>query len=112
MLETKLGNKGKTFKLTDEIVATIVDEKYNKLLGRLDIRIHFDHITTGTPSRAMVREFVAKVYGVDPNLVVVKEILGEYGRGASNAHVHVYESVERMKLLEPKYILKRNGIEV
>jgi len=110
-LELKLGNQGKSFNLEEGVVGTIVREWYNKLIDRLELDIHFDHLTRGTPSRSQVRDFVAKLYGVDPKLVVVKKIIGEYGRGASRAHVHVYRSFDRLKLIEPKYLLKRLGIE-
>ncbi len=109
--ELKLGNQGKSFSMGEGVTVTIVKEWYNKLIDRLELDLHFDHITTGTPSRTQVRDFVAKLYGVDPKLVVVKKILGEYGRGASRAHVHVYRSFDRLKLIEPEHILKRMGIE-
>jgi len=110
-LELKLGNEGKTFTLAEGIQVTIVKEWYNKLLDRVELDLYMDHITTGTPSRAQVRDFIAKLYGVDPKLVVVKKILGVYGRGASKAHVHVYRDFNKLKLIEPKYLLKRLGIE-
>ncbi len=108
----KLGHKGKTYKLNDQVTATIIDESYNKLLQRAEVMVLFEHITSGTPSRNEVREFIAKLYGVDPQLVIVKQILGEYGRGASKAHIHIYESIDRLKLLEPKHILRRHGIQM
>ncbi|NPA96549.1 MAG: 30S ribosomal protein S24e [Crenarchaeota archaeon] len=110
-LELKLGNEGKTFSLAEGVQVTVVREWYNKLLDRIELDLYMDHITTGTPSRAQVRDFVAKLYGVSPELVVVKRILGEYGRGASKAHVHVYRDAAKMKLVEPRYLLKRLGIE-
>jgi ribosomal protein S24E len=37
--------------------------------------------------------------------------MSEYGRGGSKAHVNIYLNKDAIKLLEPKYILKRLGIE-
>jgi len=111
-LQIKLGNQGKTIKVSEELTVTVTREWYNKLLDRVEVELYMDHITRGTPSRNEVREIVSKLYGVDPKLVVVKNIFSEYGRGSSKAHIHIYRSIERMKILEPKYLLKRNGIEV
>ncbi len=108
----KLGKAGQTLNLAEGMVATIIEEKYNKLLGRLEVFVLIDHMTTGTPSRTLIRDFIAKLYSVDPQLVIIKEILSEFGRGRSRAHVHVYENFERLRLLEPKHILRRHGIQV
>ncbi len=102
----------RVYQLAEGVTAAIVEEKYNKLLGRKEVFLVIDHITSGTPSRQTIREFIAKIYGVDINLVVVKEIKSEYGRGRSKAHIHIYDNFERLKLLEPKHILRRNGIQV
>jgi len=112
LLEQKLGKVGYTSNIAEGVTATVVDEKLNKLLGRLEVIILIDHMTTGTPSRATIRDFVARLYDIDPQLVIVKEILSEFGRGRSKAHIHIYESFERLRLLEPKYILRRHGIQV
>ncbi|HDI02090.1 MAG TPA: 30S ribosomal protein S24e [Ignisphaera sp.] len=111
-LANKLGKKGQTLSMNEKVIVTVIEEKYNKLLGRIEVILLMDHIVTGTPSRAEVRDFIAKLYNVDPSLVVVKEILSQFGRGSSRAHVHIYESMERLKLLEPKHILRRHGIQV
>ena len=112
LLEQKLGKVGYTSNLADGMIATVIEEKLNKLLGRLEVFVLIDHLTTGTPSRAIIRDFIARLYGVDPQLVIVKEILSEFGRGRSKAHVHIYESFERLRILEPKHILRRHGIQV
>ena len=111
-LEQKLGKVGHTSSLAEGVTATVVDEKLNKLLGRLEVIVLIDHLTTGTPSRATIRDFIARLYGVDPQLVIVKEILSEFGRGMSKAHIHIYESFERLRLLEPKHILRRHGVQI
>ena len=111
-LEQKLGKIGRTSNLAEGVIATIIDEKLNKLLGRLEVMVLIDHLTTGTPSRSTIRDFIARLYGVDPQLVIVREILSEFGRGRSKAHIHIYESFERLRLLEPKHILRRHGVQV
>lgn len=95
---------------TQDLTLTVVDERVNKLLKRLEVIAYVDHITRGTPSRKEVREIVAKLYGVPEEVVVVKSILSEYGRGSSKAYVNIYSDADAAKKVEPKYILKRHGM--
>ncbi len=110
-LEKKLGNKGKTISISEDMSATILDEKLNKLLKRIELELYIDHIKTGTPSRKDVQKIVASIYGVSEDRVIVKNILSQYGRGSSKAYVHVYEDITLARLVEPKYIFKRLGLE-
>jgi len=111
-IQIRLGNEGKTVKVSEELTATVTREWYNKLLDRVEVELYLDHITRGTPSRNEIKDIVSKLYGVDPKLVIVKNIFSEYGRGSSKAHIHIYRSLDRMRILEPKHILRRNGVEV
>lgn len=109
-LEKKLGLKGKTIKIDENMGLTVLNEGINKLLSRLEIDVHIDHITTGTPSKHTLRSIIAKLYGVPEDVVVVKKIESEYGIGVSRAHIHVYADGNEMRKIEPDYILKRNGL--
>lgn len=111
-LENKLGLKGKTIKLDNNTAITIVNENVNRLLRRLEIDVYIDHIQGGTPSRSFLRGSIAKIYGVPEEVVVVKNVISSYGRGASEAHVHIYADIDQVRRIEHKYILKRNNINV
>lgn len=108
-LEPRLGRKGKTMKLDENTVITIVGESLNKLLKRLEIDVVIDHVNAGTPSRALIRGSMARVYEVPEDVVVVKNISTEYGIGTSKAHVHIYSDKDLMKKVEPEYVLKRSS---
>lgn len=110
-LQQKLNQKNRVIKVAENISVTVLDERYNKLLRRAEVIVYIDHIDTGTPSRKDLRTYIASIYGVDENSVVVKNIESEYGRGSSRAVVYIYEDAEYLKLIEPLYILKRNGLQ-
>jgi small subunit ribosomal protein S24e len=110
-LQQKLNQKGKMVKISDDISITILDEKYNKLLKRAELSIYIDHIKVGTPSRKDLRKFIASIYKVDEDNIIVKNIESEYGKGSSKALIYIYEDLKYAKLLEPQYIFKRHGIQ-
>ncbi|ADV65628.1 SSU ribosomal protein S24E [Desulfurococcus mucosus DSM 2162] len=86
----------------------IVEEKYNPLIKRLELKIRVGHPNEGTPSKGLLRLELAKIYGKGVNLVYIRNVKTEYGLGVSLVEAHVYDSEERVKLFEPEYIIKRN----
>ncbi|MEM1525724.1 MAG: 30S ribosomal protein S24e [Ignisphaera sp.] len=111
-LERRLGNRGKVVKLDESTSLTIVNEDINKLLKRLEVDVHIEHIFTGTPQKHFLRNVIAKAYGVSEDLVVVKSVSTEYGTGISKAHIHIYVDEDTMKKTELKHTLKRNRIQI
>lgn len=111
-LVKKIGLKGKTIKLDEKTLITVLDEKINKLFRRIDVEMYIEHIFSGTPSRSFVKTIVAKLYGVSEENVIVKNVSSEYGLGVSKVHVHIYSDLDYMKKVELKHILKRNNIQV
>jgi len=110
-MSMRLGFQGKTVKISDDMSIAILREFENKLLSRVEIELYIDHITRGTPSRKELQKIIASLYSVSEDLVIVKRVMSEYGRGGSKAHINIYLNKDAIKLLEPKYILKRLGIE-
>ena len=82
----------------------------NPLLYRKEYMFVVVHQDEPTPSRKTLREEIAKLLGVDKDVVVVRRIKTEFGMNASKVEVHVYSNKDRMMEIEPLYILKRNGI--
>lgn len=109
-MEQKLGFKGKMVKIDENTNLTIIDESINRLLKRLEVDVHIEHTFSGTPSRTMLRNIVARIYGVSEDLVIVRNVTSEYGIGISKAHIHIYADSGQLKRIEHKHILKRNGI--
>ena len=88
----------------------IINREENKLLNREEIVIDIEHKGEATPKREELKKKIAAMIGKDEKLIVVEKILSEFGKQRSKAFIHVYNSEEDMKKLEPKYILKRNKI--
>lgn len=88
--------------------AKVKKEKYNPLIGRLEIELEINHLLKPTPSRQEVRQAVASAYGVNLEKVYVRSLRTEYGAGITKATIHIYDSVERALSFEPKHIIKRH----
>jgi small subunit ribosomal protein S24e len=87
----------------------IISEKQNPLLKRKEVYFQVEHSQTGnTPPRLEVRKAVATALKKDADLVFVKKIETKTGTHTAVGLANVYDSVEQAKLIEPKYIVKRN----
>ncbi len=86
----------------------LLEERDNKLVGRKEAVFLVDHFGSGTPRRADIRKSVAEALGVPVNFVVVRRILTEYGATRSKVYVHIYDSEERLRRVEPKHIIRKN----
>ena len=88
----------------------ILSEKENPLLKRREVHFRVEHSQTGnTPPRLEVRKALATALKRDADLVFVKKIETKTGTRAAVGLANVYDSVEQAKLIEPKYIIKRNA---
>jgi small subunit ribosomal protein S24e len=110
-MSVRLGFQGKTLKVSDDMSVSVLREFENKLLSRVEVELHIEHITRGTPSRKEVQKIIASLYKVPEDTVIVRKIMSEYGRGSSKAHVNVYLNKDVIRILEPKYVLKRLSLE-
>jgi small subunit ribosomal protein S24e len=87
----------------------IISEKENPLLKRKEVHFQVEHSQTGnTPPRLEVRRAVATALRKDADLVFVKKMETKTGTHTALGSANVYDSVEQAKLIEPKYIVKRN----
>jgi len=92
----------------NEFNVEILSSRDNRLIERKEYIVKIVHWPQGTPSRKELRERIARMLGVSPDLVYVRKLKTEYGKCESLARVHVYESAERARSIEPSYIIKRN----
>lgn len=88
-------------------MVNVLREKYNKVIGRIELFGEVIHLGKATPHRGSLREVFARLYGKSPELVVVKYIKSEYGSHRSVFRVNVYEDLQRLKFFEPEYLIKR-----
>lgn len=94
--------------MENRLSVEILEARVNKLIGRREFIVKVSYWPKGTPSRQLLREQIAGMLGVDPELVYVRKVKTEYGMCESLARVHVYDSIERALSIEPDYIVKRN----
>ena len=97
----------KTATLKDGSLLQVIRERENKVIGRIEVFCVITHVEKGTPSRKEVREALARLYGRDERLVVIKYVKSEYGIGRSRVRANIYDSEERLKAFEPEHLLKR-----
>ncbi|MDL2261434.1 30S ribosomal protein S24e [Methanimicrococcus sp. OttesenSCG-928-J09] len=85
----------------------IVKDLDNKLLNRkeLDFIVEYEG---PTPSRADVRKKLAALLNTNVDLLIVQKMESEYGHQLVKGYAKLYESEDRMKLVEPEHVLKRN----
>ncbi|MCS7128746.1 MAG: hypothetical protein N3E36_06350 [Sulfolobales archaeon] len=88
----------------------VVEERYNPLIKRREVVVRVFHSGKGTPSRGLVRQALANAYGVSTSCIYVRRIISERGMNSTIIEAHIYESLEKAKVFEPEYIIKRNEV--
>jgi ribosomal protein S24E len=89
-----------------EYQMSIIEDKANPLAERRELKIEV--ASKSTPKRDAVRKAVASSLKVPIERVFVKSTLSSYGTNISVCKIHVYDSDERGKALEPNYVQLRN----
>ena len=89
---------------------TIIEEKYNPLIGRKEVDVLLTHLGEITPTREAVRGKVAALLNMDLDHVVIQSIQGHFGEPRSRVIVHCYDNADDVFVFEPKFRLKRNKI--
>jgi small subunit ribosomal protein S24e len=88
----------------------IESTKDNPLLKRTEVGFT---ITQGpkekTPERLAVKHAVAIEMKIGDEVVFIKHMRTKTGTKITQGVANVYQSVDQAKLVEPKYILKRNN---
>ncbi|OYT52238.1 MAG: 30S ribosomal protein S24e [Desulfurococcales archaeon ex4484_204] len=98
----------KEARLPDNSLVQVVKERENKLVGRLEVHVIVNHIGKGAPSRLNLVKALSNLYKKGEDLIVVTKILTEYGIGISKAIVHIYSDLNRLRMFEPEYLLRRH----
>lgn len=88
----------------------ILNNVENKLYDRIEILAKIVHKNSSTPKRDEIRKEISARLNKDLNLIVVKKISTIFGKQESLVKVYIYNNKDVMMKIEPKYILKRNGI--
>ena len=91
----------------------VTSKKQNPILRRMEISFKVEQEKTkGTPTRLKVREMLATALNVNKGLLYIKKMETKTGSMTTVGEANVYDSSERAKLVEPKYIIARNTAQV
>jgi small subunit ribosomal protein S24e len=99
---------GKHVKLLDKYDGEVIEEKYNGIIERYEVKIRIMHFGEGTPSRGLLKTGIAKLYNKDPSLVFIRRAETRYGSPETIIEAHIYNSLNRAKLFEPEHLIKRD----
>lgn len=78
----------------------VLKEEKNPLLSRTSLILEEDHAAKKTPSYEDVAKKIADILKTKPELVKVKHIYSEFGKGKSRIIANVYTSLEKLKDIE------------
>jgi len=82
-------------------------EKENKIMHRREL-LYKVVDSKVTPSRKELREKIAAMANAKQETVVIESIEHSFGERDSIVKVHVYDSVESLKKIVPKYLVTRD----
>lgn len=88
----------------------IEKDEENKLLSRRSV-LAVEDDTSVTLSRKEAKTKVAKLLGVEEDLVIVKRVFNKYGSSKSYIDCKVYESKEALQKFAKEHLIKRNTFE-
>jgi len=89
----------------------VVSDKTNAVIPRRELVVEVEHWGQGTPTRHYIADLLRNTLGLpSTNVVVVRKMVTSYGSCVTRAYVHIYNSEDRARAFEPRYILKRNGL--
>lgn len=81
----------------------------NKLLDRIEVKAVIG-FSAQTPNRKEIRTEISGKMAANPDNVVLREVLNEFGTKRIKVSAHVYNDPDTLKKNEPYYILVRDGL--
>ncbi len=82
----------------------------NKLLRRRNVKVLVEN-DGPTPKRVELKEKIAKAFGVDVNLVIVKKAQTKFGSSDVIVDCKIYDDEEALKRYARPHLVKRNMIK-
>lgn len=87
---------------------SIKNKEENKLLSMQTLTCEVSY-EKAMPSRKQMREAICAASGVDPSLLVIESIKGQFGTQKAIIKAHAYASKEALGV-EKKHLLVRDGL--
>lgn len=85
-----------------------MEEFYNPLLERREIKFLVKHPRQPTPARFNVRQALREKFNVDLDRVIVIRFFSKTGLNVSEGICHIYDNLENIKYLVSRHILLKN----
>ncbi len=86
----------------------IVEQKANQLLKRQEVLFKIEH-EGATPKRDDVKAKLAALLNSKPDLIVIMRMRSEFGKRETVGRANIYETMERLKQVEPEHLLQRGA---
>jgi len=102
------GEPAGLLQLEGNMLLEILEDRFNPLINRREIKARVLHLGAGTPKVPDLRVSVAKALGVDFKLVYIRRVVTETGLSTSKAVIHVYKNLRDAEEFEPKHIREKN----
>ncbi|XP_025836973.1 40S ribosomal protein S24 isoform X1 [Agrilus planipennis] len=95
-----------------ESTATIRTRKFmtNRLLARKQMVVDVLHPGLPSVKKTEIREKLAKMYKVTPDVVFAFGFRTNFGGGKSTGFALIYDTLDFAKKFEPRYRLQRHGL--
>ena len=87
----------------------ILEEKDNPLMERKEIQLRVIQ-DAGSPKLNEVRKKIAAQLSLDESLFVIQHMYAEFGMNESRCMLKIYNTKERLKVVEAAHVLKKNGL--
>ena len=71
------------------------------LLARKRVKFEIDHPANSTPSKAFIKEEIAKKYNTKPELIAIRHVYTRFGLQKAKVIAHIYKDEATLKALEP-----------
>jgi len=85
----------------------LINKKEDKLNNKTIYELEIEYKGQKTPDRKSVIEEASKELGLDAKNLIVKKIKNIYGKSASKVEIHAYKSLDDLKKIAPKHLVKR-----
>ncbi len=90
----------------------VIEKEFdNILLNRKQIHFRIIHQKQATPTRAEIRKKIAAQFNADLEKVIISQLIPKYGQAFTVGYAKIYETLENLQKIEPKYAIKRNKIK-
>jgi len=86
----------------------VLEQAYNPLLKRKEVKVEITHSRAGTPDRFVIRKELASRLNVKLDDIYVVNVETKTGMEKTRCDVEVYDTTERARKIVPSYIIARN----